>query len=1047
VFVNYSLTATFAHQSKTVIMRKLKVLMTGLLLFVCAIAIAQKQVTGKVTDSKDGSPMGGVSVKVKGVNTGTSTESDGTFTLTMPKGLNDLVFSFVGYEDQEIAVKGNFVSLSLSPSAKSLNEVVVVGYGTSVKKEMTTAVARVKGAEVQNMPVPNLNQALQGRAAGVFVESQNGKVGEGIKVRIRGSGSVNSSNQPLYVVDGVPLAGGAFGSSTADINFNDVESFEILKDAAAAAIYGSRAANGVVLITTKRGKAGKTRFNLNTQWGTNEPTNKRGFLNAAEYLEFYREAAVNSGKYHYNRAGNWLGFSSEQAAIDNMKAWMEGRINRYAGWVPFRGGKAPGTIDNNWEDQAFQDAKVGQVELSAQGGNDKTKFYMAGNFNQQDGILVANKFERMGVRLNLDHQVNNWLKLGMNMGLNKITRKQVPDDNAFSTPMQIVALAPITPTRDSLGQLFDRPVATYYNPLIEVEETRRKTTGFRNQGSMFADIRLAKGLNLHTDLGLDMINQNEASWWGPRTLVGTGVNGYARNQWFRNTRWMTNNYLNYVNTFAEKHKVEVTAGMAYENQYQEYTLVEGQDFPDLALRTLGSTGEVVEGDGTIDENNLLSYFGRANYAFNGKYLLGASIRRDGDSRFGTNYKYGNFWAASAGWLLTEENFMKGIRFLSYLKPRVSYGTTGNNTGIGFYDARTQYGSTAYAVGTSTTSGLAVSRFGNDDLRWEVVKTLDIGLDFGLFNNRLTGEFDWYDRRTEDMLLNVPVPSMSGTTSVFGNVGSMTNTGVELTLNSVNIAKKDFRWTTSFNVARNRNELTKLDGEQKEILPNDARFANALIIGQPIGIFYAPKFVGADPANGDPLFLKEDGKTTTNRYDEAGKFIIGDPNPDWIGGITNTLTYKGFELSFLFQGVFGNEVQDGAGGFMSASGDWFDNQTRDQLNRWQKAGDQTMVPQARINRWGDFESPSISSRYVYDASYVRLKNLTFSYNVPSKWMNKVGMSNARVYVSGVNLLTFTDYPGWDPEVNTDYRSGNVNQGSDFYAAPQIKSVVFGLTLGF
>ena len=391
--------------------------------------------------------------------------------------------------------------------------------------------------------------------------------------------------------------------------------------------------------------------------------------------------------------------------------------------------------------------------------------------------------------------------------------------------------------------------------------------------------------------------------------------------------------------------------------------------------------------------------------------------------------------------------MKNIKWLSYLKPRVSYGTTGNNTGIGFYQARSQYGSVAYANGTGVASGLGVSNFGNDDLRWEVVKTFDVGLDFGFFNNRLTGEFDWYDRRTEDMLLSVPVPSMSGTTSVFGNVGAMTNTGVELTLNSVNIAKKDLRWTTSFNIARNRNELTKLDGEQDKILPSDARFANALFIGQPIGIFYAPKFVGADPQNGDPLFLKEDGKTTTNKYDEAGKFFIGDPNPDWIGGITNTVTYKGFELSFLFQGVFGNQVQDGAGGFMSASGDWFDNQTRDQLNRWQKPGDVTMVPQARINRFGDFESPSISSRYVYDASYVRLKNLTFAYNVPAKWVSKVGMSNARVYFSGVNLLTFTDYPGWDPEVNTDYRSTNVNQGSDFYAAPQIKSVVFGITLGF
>lgn len=297
-----------------------------------------------------------------------------------------------------------------------------------------------------------------------------------------------------------------------------------------------------------------------------------------------------------------------------------------------------------------------------------------------------------------------------------------------------------------------------------------------------------------------------------------------------------------------------------------------------------------------------------------------------------------------------------------------------------------------------------------------------------------------------MLLAVPTPSPSGTTSVLGNIGEMENKGIEFSLNTVNVSSKDFKWTTSINVARNKNKMLKLDGEQTEILSNDARYANAVIIGQPIGIFYGAKFAGADPANGDPLFYLQDGKTTTNVYDDAGKFIVGDPNPDWIGGISNTLTWKGLELNFLFQGVFGNQVTDGGGGFMSASGDWFDNQTRDQLKRWQNPGDITNVPQARLNRWGDFDSPSFSSRYVYDASYVRLKNLTLAYNLPSAIANRIKLSNARFYVSGVNLVTITDYPGWDPEVNTDYRAGNVNQGGDFYAAPQIKSIVVGLTIG-
>ncbi|HSC53928.1 MAG TPA: TonB-dependent receptor [Phnomibacter sp.] len=1030
-------------------MRQLSMLMTGLFMLLCTMAIAQKTVTGKVTDAKDGSPLAGVSVKVKGSDGGTSTAADGTFTVSLPKFMNDLIFSFIGYDDQEVAVKGNSVSISLSSTVKSLNEVVVVGYGTTVKRELTGAIGKVKGAEIKDMPVPNLNQALQGRAAGVFVESQNGKVGEGIKVRIRGAGSVNSSNQPLYVVDGIPLSAGAIGSSTADINFNDVESFEILKDASASAIYGSRAANGVVIITTKRGKSGKTKFNLGTQFGTNEPTHKRGFLNAQEYIEFFQAAGRGAAEYHMrpDGGGNWGGFTDLNDAYAYFDGVVTGRLNRYSGWIPYRGGVdwKTGQVNTNWEDLAFQDAKTSQYELTAQGGNDKTKFYMAANVNSQDGILVGNKFQRAGVRLNLDHQVNNWLKIGMNTSLAKITRNRVPEDNEFSTPMQSVALSPITPVRDTAGKLFDRPVATYYNPLIDVEEAINKVYSYRNQGSIFTDIRLTKGLTFHADLGLDMITQNEELWYGPRTQEGSGTaagKGLGTSYWFRNARWINNDYVNYSGTFGEKHKIDATAGFAFENTEINDTYAEGQDFPDIALKTLASASTPTDVGGTYQENNLRSLFARLNYTYNGKYLLGASIRNDADSRLGTNYKDGTFWSASLGWLMSEEKFMQGFKAISFLKPRVSYGTSGNNTGIGFYQATSQYGSVTYG----NSGGLGVSNFGNDDLRWENVAMFDVGIDFGFFDNRLTGEVDWYNKKTTDMLLNTPVTAVSGTTAILGNVGEMENKGIELTLNSVNVQNKDWRWTTSINVSKNKNKLLKLDGEQTEILPNDARFANALIIGQPIGVFYAPKFLGANPDNGDPQFLGADGKPT-REYDDAQRMIIGDPNPDWFAGLTNTVTWKGLEFSFLFQGVFGNQVMDGAGGFMSASGDWFDNQTRDQLNAWKKPGDVTMVPQARLNWLGDWASPLVSSRYMYDASYVRLKSLTLAYNVPTKWMGKVGLNTARVYLSGVNLLTFTDYPGWDPEVNTDYRAGNVNQGGDFYAAPQIKSWVFGLNLGF
>jgi TonB-linked SusC/RagA family outer membrane protein len=1016
------------------------------------VAIAQNTtVNGKVTD-ESGAPITGASVLVKGSKTGVTTDAQGNFSISV-KANQVLEFIAVGYESRQASTNSKTFNIALKADIKALSEVVVVGYGSTIKREVTSSVVRIKGSEVQNTPVPSLDQAIQGRAAGVFVESQNGKVGEGIKVRIRGSGSVNSSNQPLYVIDGIPLASGAIGNSTADINFNDVESFEILKDAAASAIYGSRGANGVVLITTKRGKSGKTKFSLNVQEGTNAPTGRRSFMNATEFVDYFLLAAANDGKYNYNRAGNPYGYANEQEAIDEVQAWVKGRYNRYSGIssANTRGGGQDwktGTFNNNWEDKAFQEAKVRQYELSAQGGNDKTKFYIAGNMNRQDGILVSNGFERMGVRANIDNQVNDWLKLGVNLSLTKIVRKNVPDDNAFETPMQIVALAPITPVRDSTGTLFNTPVTTYYNPLIETEEASNKITAFRNQGQIFADIKLAKGLSAHTELSLDMVTQNQEVWKGPRTLAGRGTaaqKGLATSYWFRNARWMTNNYLSYNKIFADKHKLDVVAGMSYENLEQTTTYVEGQDFPDIALRTLASVATYTNGDGTFNENNLISYFGRANYAYNGKYLVGLSARRDADSRFGTSFKSGNFGAISLGWIATEEKFLQDISWLSFLKPKASYGTSGNNSGLGFYQARTQYGSSTYG----TAGGLAISNFGNDDLRWEKVTMLNLGVDFGLFNNRITGEFEWYDKVTSDMLLNVPVPSMSGTTSVYGNVGEMSNKGVELTVNTINISNKNWRWTTSFNVANNKNKLLKLDGEQKEILPSSTRFANALIIGQPIGVFYAPIFLGADPANGDPLFRKADGGTT-NTYDEAGKFIIGNPNPEWIGGITNNVSYKGVELSFLFQGVFGNKVQNGGGGFMSASGEWFDNQTRDQLNSWKKPGDITMVPEARLAYNGDWlfmGGTSMSTRYVEDASYVRLKNVSLRYSLPQKVLNNLKISSAQIYLTGVNLATFTKYTGWDPEVNTDYRAGNVNQGSDFYAAPQIKSWVFGLTIGF
>lgn len=1014
-------------------MRKTAGLMlTVFLLSVQMLWAQNKTVIGKITDNKDGSPIPGASVTVKGSRSGTTSGSDGTFTLSVPEKSKALVISALGFESQEITITGSAVEVSLKAGAtQSLDEVVVVGYGGKIKKDLTGNIARIKGAEVANTPVTNFTQAIQGRAAGVFVEANNGKVGEGVKVRIRGGGSLTAGNDPLYVVDGVPInTDGLSGNALADINFNDIETFDILKDASAASIYGSRAAGGVVIITTKKGRAGRTNLGVNFQYGTNKPTGYRKFLDARQYVDLLREAAINSdiieGVDPLDPAqypGSWLQFA-------------ENRLTRYSGYSNWRNLET----NTDWQKLAFNDnATTKMVDITASGGNDKTRFYISGGFNDVDGILILNNFQRISSRFNLEHDASNKVKIGLNLGVSRTVGNRNNLDNAFQTPMQLVALAPITPVRDLNGVLYNTPTTTYYNGLIETENSTYKSTTFRNIGNVFLSYKFNQDLSFRTEFGADIQSQNDVLFRGFRTLTGLATNGYGQSDWFRNFTYNTNNYFTYTKTLAEKHDIDATVGMSYQKFTQDFSSVFGEDFPVEDLQTLASAGRITGGTTTKTESAIVSYFGRANYKFNNKYLFSASVRADGSSKFGKNNRYGIFPAVSAGWVLSEESFLSSSKLISFLKIRGSYGINGNDQ-IGNFSQLGLFGAGKY----NNQSGLVPTQLPNPDLAWEKNKQLDIGIDFGLWGNRISGEIDYYVRNTEDLLYSVPVPGTSGFTTQLVNIGSMQNKGVEFVLNSTNIKSRGFTWTSSFNLAKNANKITKLDGDQTIIPGNDGRYLNSLIVGEAIGVFYGPKFAGADPANGDALYYLADGKTTTNDYNDAASFIVGNPNPDWIGGLTNTFNYKGIELSVLFQGVFGNQIQNGAGGFMSASFDWFDNQTADQLDRWQNPGDITQVPQLRL---GYGNGINASSRYVEDGGYVRLKNVTLAYNIPSSILSKLKIRSARIYATGINLATFTDYTGWDPEVNTDYRAGNRNQGSDFYAAPQIKSLTFGINLGF
>ncbi len=1015
-------------------MRKLRISSMGiLLLFLMHTAAAQsKLLKGKVSDAIDGTPIAGATITGKGSNLATVTNADGTFELDVPSSVSTLVISFIGFTTIELPVTADLSDIRLSENQSSLSEVVVVGFGTKIKKDLTGNIARVKGDEVSYTPVANFNQALQGRAAGVFVESNSGRVGEGVKVRVRGSGSISASNSPLYVIDGIPISESAnSGSSLPDINFNDVESFEILKDASAAAIYGSRAANGVVLITTRQGKAGATRVNVNAQYGFNKPTNNREFLNAQQYIELFREAAINSD--------NIDGIDPLDPAEyeDSWLEYVEDRFTRYSGWSDWRKLET----NTNWERLAYNDnSRTKIMDVNVAGGNDKTRFYISGSVSDQDGILINNFFQRISGRVNVDHEVSKKVNIGVNFGLTRTRTNRITLDNGFQNPLQMIALAPITPPRDQDGNLYNTPVTTYYNGLLEVDNVKRSSVNFRNLGNVYLNYRIINNLVFKSELGLDIQNQTDNYYGGPLSLTGASINGFGSADWYKSVNYNTNNYFNYTKQFGTLHDLDLTAGMSFQQYESERAWVEGQDFPVNELNRLASAGEITGGSSTGTQRAFLSYFARAGYKFADKYLLNLSGRIDGSSAFGVDRRYGFFPAVSAGWILSNENFLTGSKALSFLKLRASWGLTGNADGFGDFAHLGLWGGTKY----NGTSGLIPTQLPNPALRWEKSDQYDIGLDFGFFNNRITGELDYYSRLTRDLIYNVPIPGTSGFTTQTVNIGSMSNKGVELVINANIITGKDFNWTTGLNVSYNRNKIEKLDGEQDKIPGNDGRYLNSLIVGESIGVFYGPKYAGVDPDNGDALWYQEDGKTTTNNYNQAGDFVVGNPNPDYIAGFNNTIRFKGFDLAVLFQGVFGNQIQNGAGGFMSTGADWFDNQTIDQLRRWQKPGDITDVPQARFYY---SNGTGASSRYTYDGSYIRLKTLTFGYSLPGSITNRLKMSSVRAYIAGVNLLTFTKYPGWDPEVNSDYRAGNRNQGGDFYSAPQIKSVTFGLTIGF
>lgn len=1022
-------------------MQRFYSVLMGMLLCMLQFAYAQQRtVRGRVTDATDGAVLPGVTVKAKGTVAGAVTGADGSYTINLPSAAETLVFTFVGYADQEVNITGRQeINVRLSTGNKELSEVVVLGYGTQVKRDLTGAIAKVPSKEIENFPAPSFESAIQGKAAGVVIESGSGKVGQGLKVRIRGTSSISASSQPLYVIDGLPIQTGSVSdvnneitNPVADINPNDIESIEVLKDAAAAAIYGARAANGVVLITTKKGRAGQKTvisLDLSSSWG--KPTKKRGFLDAKQYVDLVEEAAVNDGRIDFKNGYN--GFGSEQEAIGAYKAYYESAIlDKYALGTDWRNQQ----VNTNWEDAIYRSvARGNQVNLSASGGNEKTRFFASGFYDAQDAIVIKNKFTRYGGRLNLQHSATDKLSIGLNLSIARTQLDRVSQDNNYSSPGQLVAQLPISPIIDpATGKLNKRTL--YANGLIDAALNSDKQTTFRSLGNAYANYNFLPWLSFRTEFGADVLSFYQERFAGKDATDGGGV-GFGESSSAQNVSFNTNNYFTISPALGAQHKLSAVIGMSYLQNDAKQMLGQGRQYPSDAVKNLSGATSITFASSINNRYDFLSYFFRANYSYKDKYLAGLSVRTDGSSRFGPNKRYGTFPAGSLGWIISQEDFLKDSKVLNFLKLRTSYGLTGNAE-IGEYEYLSLYGISNYP----SLPGFVPTQLGNPDLHWEKTTQADVGIEFGFLGNRLSGEVDYYNKRTTDLLLNVNIPSSTGFDVITRNLGKLRNQGIELTLNSVNIDGA-FRWTTSFNIAFNRNKITDLQGQ---IIESGQQRA---VEGEAIGVFYLQKYLGVDPETGDALYMDKDGKPTNN-YGQAVRTVVGNANPDYTGGFTNNFSYKGFDLSAFFTFVQGNEIYNRAGAYESSGfSGGSDNQTTEVLRRWQKPGDITDVPRVSISYP---TGQRASSRWIYDGSYIRLKTLTLGYTLPKQVLSVLKINSARLYVSGYNLWTKTNYIS-DPEVNTtplgssSETDRNVAGGTDFYTIPQARTFAVGLNVKF
>jgi len=982
-------------------------------------------VRGTVIDATSQQPVPGAQVQLVGTNRTTQTDASGVYTLSgVPVGPATLRVQRIGFAQGTISVNvgegsNQASAIVLQSVVPTLSQVVVIGYGSSNRSEVTGALTTVSASDIRNSPIAGVDAMLQGKASGVQVTQNAGNPGNGISVRVRGSSSITASNQPLYVVDGAPIQSGDFSqvgmggqdlTAVTSLNPDEIESITILKDAASAGIYGSRASNGVVLITTKRGIAGTNRITFNGYTGWQNAEKKLSMLNGKQYVAYMAEGMTNDG------------YTPAEIAATGFEVGVADQVS------------------TDWQDAVFRTAPVRDFDLGLTGGSGRVKYFISGSYFGQEGVALASAYNRASGRANIDIDPTDRLSFKASLSLAREINYRVVGDNTISGIVpNSIAEQPNVPIRDATGAFStnDSNGLQYTNPLAIATYDYNPTTTQRALANVEGRYNLVNWLQFTGRFAGDQLVLHERIWGSPLVVdENGGVGGDASSGYNTGNRFLGEGFFTLTPwAGSSRGNLIATLGASTERNRTELNFVEGTGFSSPALHDVGNATTVTVYDASRGANNLVSYFARANLNMADRYLASASFRADGSSRFGPNNKYGYFPAISLGWVITQEPMLSKLSRLGSIKLRGSYGVTGNQ-GIGNNTYRATFGSANYGK----TGGITPTNLANPDLKWEQTKEKDAGFDWTMFEGRIGLVGDYYSKKTSNLLVSRPVTATSGFTTFTDNVGNIENKGLEFELTTENFrgdGNGGFSWQTNFNYSTNKNKITALYNHQPFTSGIDG--INSVREGEPLGAFYTIRFKGVDPATGDALYDDVNGDGSINALDRV---VIGNPQPTYWGGFTNSFGFKNLDLRAALQFSGGNKIYNGIRAFADDGGFFRDNKFTDVLTRWQKPGDITNEPRPSWD--GNSLAYITSSRFLEPGSYARLQEVTLGFKIPKSFERHAGMQNTRLYLTGRNLHTWTSFKGYNPDVNSNGSGSNISLGTEFYSYPLARTYMVGVS---